>query len=294
MNTIRVPSLLLQHIYSGDVAFTAAFLIVVIAAADLGGHLGKRWAAPMARITFLIALVLGTLSGTPVMLWLLVPLLSSLVLYAIFLVFDLESRYRRWSAVAVIALTAVAVLAELPFRLSTPREVSSYARLIVAGDSLASGGFEEKRRWVDLLDDRGTAEVVDRSRPSQDVTGAASDMLELERASGTAMLLLIGGNDMIAGRSSTEFGEGLEQIVRIALARGYHPIFLVELPVLPGHWGYAAQQRRIAREHGLILIPRRVLASVLSEQRNTSDGIHLTQRGHDRMAEVLAGWLGLE
>lgn len=42
------------------------------------------------------------------------------------------------------------------------------------------------------------------------------------------------------------------------------------------------------REHGLILIPRRVLALVLSDPRNTSDGIHLTQRGHDRMAEELA------
>lgn len=39
------------------------------------------------------------------------------------------------------------------------------------------------------------------------------------------------------------------------------------------------------------MIPRRVLASVLADPRNTSDGIHLTQRGHDVMAQTLLQWL---
>lgn len=284
-------ALLLRHIYSGDVAFTAAFLITMVAAFDLTGQLARRRAAPVARVTFIIALLLGALSGTPVMLWLLIPLLAALAVYGSCLLIDLENRYRRTSAIVVIALSTAAVLAELPYRFSAPAALPAYTRLIVVGDSLASGGFEEKRRWIEILNERTSIAIVDQSRASQGVAGAASDVLQLERTSGTAMLLLIGGNDMLAGRSGSEFGNGLREIVRIAQARGYQPIFLVELPVLPGRWGYAAQQRRIAREHDLVLIPRRVLASVLSDPRNTSDGIHLTDRGHDRMARALAPWL---
>ena len=285
-------ALFLSHIYSGDVLFTAALLIVIVAALDLAGQLAGRRAAPLARITFIIALVLGALSGTPVMLWLLIPLLAALAVYGSCLLIDLENRYRRISAIGVIALSAAAVLAELPHRIDAPAALPAYSRLVVVGDSLASGGFEEKRRWIEILSERTSMSIVDQSRASQDVAGAARDVLQLGRSSGTAMLLLIGGNDMLAGRRSSEFGNGLREIVRIAQSQGYHPIFLVELPVLPGRWCYAAQQRRVAREYDLVLIPRRVLASVLSDPRNTSDGIHLTQRGHDQMATALAPWLG--
>ncbi len=287
-------TLLLRHIYSGDVGFTAALLIILIAATDLSGRLRDGRAAPVARVTFLVALALGALAGTPLPLWLLVPLVGSLLLYGCLLLFDLESAFRRWSAVVVIGVIAMTVLAEGPYRFSAPRTLPASSRLIVAGDSLASGGFDEQRRWIEILNERGTIEIVDQSRPSQDVAGAVSDLLQMETSSGSALLILIGGNDMLAGRSSSDFGEGLGRLVRTAIARGHHPIFLMELPVLPGRWGYAAQQRRIAREHDLVLIPRRVLAAVLSDHRNTSDGIHLTQRGHEQMARRLAPWLDLE
>ena len=285
-------TLLLSHVYSGDVLFTAALLVIIVATLDLTGQLAMRRVAPLARVTYIIALVLGALSGTPVRLRVLVPLLIALTSYGTSLLVDLENRFRRLLAVAVIALSAAAVLAELPHRMRAPAAPDPYSRLVVVGDSLASGGFGEKRRWIEILSERTSISIVDRSRASQDVAGAAGDVRQLVRTSGTAaMLLLIGGNDMLAGRACSEFANGLRELVRGSRSRGYHPIFLVELPVLPGRWCYAAQQRRISREHDLVLIPRRMLASVLSDPRNTSDGIHLTQRGHDRMAEALVPWL---
>ncbi len=287
-----VRALLLSHIYSGDVAFTAASLIIVIAVADLAGYLAGRRAAPVARVTFVVVLALGAFSGTPVTLWLLVPLIASLLVYGTFLLAGRENRYRRWSATAVIALTILAVIEELPWVLDAPGPTDSYSRLIVVGDSLASGGFDESRRWIELLDERTQVELVDRSRPAQDVSGAATDLLQMEQTSG-AMLLVIGGNDMLTATGSAEFGAGLERLVTLALERGHDPIFLMELPVLPGYWGYAAAQRRVAREYDLPLIPKRVLARILADPRNTSDGVHLTQRGHAQMAGELAKWLDL-
>lgn len=288
-----MQALILRHVYSGDVAFTAALLVVAIAVADAAGWIRQKNAlAPVARVVFLVALALGALSGTPVPLPLLLPLGVSLVVYGLLFLRDLEHRYRRGSAIAVITLVTLAVVFELPHRSPTPPAVQPYSALLVLGDSLASGGFGEQRRWIEILGDRAGLSIIDRAWPAQEVAGAAREVMDLDRRNGTALLLLIGGNDMLAGRGAVEFGAELRRLVHAAVAKGYRPVFLVELPVLPGRWGYIAQQRRIAREYGLVLIPRRVLASVLADPRNTSDGIHLTQRGHDVMAEALLPWLG--
>ena len=286
--------LLLRHIYCGDVAFTAAILILIIAAGDLGGYLAGRRMSAVARVSFPIALTLGALAGTPLPMWLLVPLVSTFVVYGALLLGDVGKRYRPILAIAVMVMTLAAAIHELPSRFSTPRPLLIPSQLVVVGDSLASGGFGETRRWIELLADRSTLKIVDRSRAGMETSDASIGIPDTTRASPGAMLFVIGGNDMIAGRSGREFGEGLTGLVRTAAMQGYQPIFMLELPVLPGRWSYLARQRHIARESGIVLIPRRVMASVLADPANTSDGIHLTQRGHEAMAEQLAPWLGLE
>ena len=67
---------------------------------------------------------------------------------------------------------------------------------------------------------------------------------------------------------------------------------MFELPLLPGRWAYGAAQRRIASRHGIVLIPRRVLAGILLDPANTSDGLHLTQQGHEKLAGAVADWAG--
>lgn len=287
-------ALLLSHIYSGDVAFTAAVLFTTVAALDVAGYTTNRRLGSLVRVTFLLALALALLSGTPLRMWALLPLAITTCLYGGLLVTDSRSRYRRLSAVAMIVMTLVAAIGELPYRLSRPSELSSFSRLVVVGDSLASGGFGESRRWIDLLSARTGIEVVDRTRAGLHANEAVADVFELQPATDAAVLFVIGGNDMLAGRSSSEFGEAMTRSIAVASARGYQPVFVMELPVLPGRWGYGARQRRIARKHDAVLIPKRVLVTVLSRPGNTSDGIHLTQRGHEAMASELAPWLGLD
>lgn len=68
---------------------------------------------------------------------------------------------------------------------------------------------------------------------------------------------------------------------------------MLELPIIPGKWAYGAQQRRVAARHGALLVPKRLLAGVVLTQENTTDGLHLSATGHERMAQLLIAWLGV-
>jgi hypothetical protein len=67
---------------------------------------------------------------------------------------------------------------------------------------------------------------------------------------------------------------------------------MMEIPAVPGRWGFAAAQRRLAARHGVALVPRRVLANVVFARGSTSaDALHLTQQGQRRLAVALRPWL---
>lgn len=66
---------------------------------------------------------------------------------------------------------------------------------------------------------------------------------------------------------------------------------MVELPLPPLCNGFGLVQRRRAAEHGVALIPRRVLMGVLTGDDATTDGLHLTPAGHERMAGAV--WAAL-
>ncbi|MCI0456532.1 MAG: hypothetical protein L0Z62_06080 [Gemmataceae bacterium] len=68
---------------------------------------------------------------------------------------------------------------------------------------------------------------------------------------------------------------------------------MLELPLLPRAWAFGAQQRRLAAKHGVVLIPKRLLAGLLLTEANVVDGLHLSPAGHARLPARLGPWLGL-
>ena len=71
-----------------------------------------------------------------------------------------------------------------------------------------------------------------------------------------------------------------------------HLVVMFELPLPPFHAGFGAAQRRAARRHGVVLIPKRVLAGVLLTRGATFDTIHLSSTGHRLMAGAVGATLG--
>jgi lysophospholipase L1-like esterase len=66
---------------------------------------------------------------------------------------------------------------------------------------------------------------------------------------------------------------------------------MLELPLPPLANRYGQVQRRLAREFGVTLIPKRHLAAILSAPGATVDGLHLSASGHARMARMVGGFV---
>lgn len=288
---------LLFHIYSGDVVFTAAALLALAVTLDLVlGDSGNEPLRRTARILFLLSLPLGALGTVPVPTWIAVPLIGAWIAYA---ATGFGRRSKRSAAISgglVLILAAASLVPEIWWRLVEPPLSAPPTTVFVFGDSLSSGGFGETETWVDRLDGSSAVNFINFSMPS-DTTGSVlqSQIPELDpnvcRSCG--VLIELGGNEMLGDGSAREYERNLRALIEESRNRGAELVWLVELPPLPLRWSWAAVQRRTARETDTTLIPRRILASILVEEANTYDGLHLTDRGHGSLARKMRPWLGL-
>jgi lysophospholipase L1-like esterase len=286
-------TLFLFHVYSGDMVFTAAGLLVVAVIADLalspGRHEIERRAA---RILFLLALPLGALATVPVPLLIVVPLVAAWIAH---IVCGFGRRPRRVAGVtgsAVVVLALAALVPEIGWRQQGPPEAPPPPTILVMGDSLSSGGFGENRTWIELLASRTGIDLIDLSSPSE-TTGSALQFQvpELSACDRCGVVIELGGNEMLGGDSVRDFERNLRSLITESRARGAEVVWLVEFPPLPGRWWWSAAQRRTARATESILIPRRILARVLVKEENTFDGLHLSDDGHAELAGRLEVWL---
>jgi hypothetical protein len=71
------------------------------------------------------------------------------------------------------------------------------------------------------------------------------------------------------------------------LARPGRTLIMFELPLLPHVIRYGQIQRRLASKYAVLLVPKRCLAAVISGQDATTDGLHLTDVGAHRMADLV-------
>jgi acyl-CoA thioesterase I len=284
---------LLFHIYSGQMFFSAAAIFTAAALADGLGAL-DRWPI-LRRVAGLVALLsvpLAALSGTPIPLFLAVPLFIAAGAY-LALGFGGPRRLRAPLAITASALALVAATNEARYHLAGAK-IASPAHLYVIGDSLASGGFGEKTPWPVILAQYAGTPATNLALPSETTKMAARNQLPLlpsRMTSAACVVIEIGGNEMLDRVASDRFERGLRTILSTVRDSGARMVML-ELPVVPGQWAYGAIQRKLAAEYGALLAPKRIVATVLLDPSNTSDGVHLRQRGHDALARELAAWLG--
>lgn len=245
---------------------------------------------PIVRVALLLSAGLAILSGTPVPWWLALPLIA--VVLAFIIRFGKEPR---WLVAAAVALVVSALALEARFFLAGPRQGSRPDGIVVIGDSLSSGGFGEGELWTESLSRETGVPIDNLAQPAETVASAlATRSLELAESRAKLVVIELGGNDLVGETSSTDFGRDLDQLLAIASADGTREVVMLELPVLPGKWDFGARQRSLARKHGAILVPKRVLASLLTSSENvTSDSLHLSQKGHDQFARKMQFWLGL-
>jgi acyl-CoA thioesterase-1 len=100
------------------------------------------------------------------------------------------------------------------------------------------------------------------------------------------VLLEIGGNDLLGSTSDEEFAVGLESLLQTVCRPGLQ-VVMFELPLPPFRNAYGRIQRRLAGQYGVALIPKRVLADIITQPGATLDSIHLSPLGHQHLADLV-------
>jgi len=195
-------------------------------------------------------------------------------------------RSRKAAAATLLALLVVLPAMELFHRRMPTIKGAPADHLVVIGDSLSAGIDPRVPTWPLLMQHETGIPVKNLSQPGAGVTEAQTMAAEVTPQD-TVVLIEIGGNDLLSGVSSYEFGRALDSLLS-RLAAPKRTLVMFELPLLP-HWiSYGQVQRRLAKRYGVFLIPKRYFTSVLSGANATSDGLHLSDVGAQRMATLIA------
>lgn len=164
-----------------------------------------------------------------------------------------KPRFRDILTTAFLAATPAAVLAQEPFR------------LVALGDSLTQGyGLPADQGLVPQLQDwlraAGHDVIVINAGVSGDTTAGGLSRLDWTLADRPdAMIVALGGNDLLRGIDPAESRANLDAILTRLDAEGV-PAMLVGLPA-PGNFGpqfqrdFGAMLPELAQEHGATLYP---------------------------------------
>jgi acyl-CoA thioesterase-1 len=277
---------LVVQIASGRVFFVAVALL--IAAVGLRSSVAPRLrrGAMWCLLTGLISL---SVSAAPLPIW----------AYAVMLLSIAAgwgaSRFGA-NAATVTATSALALLGvglhEARYQVMPVLTAVHDRRIAVIGDSITAGHGESDltRKWPAILRDRHGVAVEDFSRAGA-TAGSAAKQLEQVSIDAAIVVVEIGGNDFLGGGSVEDFEAGLEALLR-AVCKPGRQVAMFELPIPPLYERFGRVQRKLASRHGVALIPKRILLSVIEAADATVDSLHLTQQGQDRMAAVV--WALLE
>jgi acyl-CoA thioesterase-1 len=185
----------------------------------------------------------------------------------------------------LVVVWTIAVALELPYHLTKTVAASGSPTLYIIGDSVTAGMGGEKETWSRLLANAHSVEVVDLAKVGATAASAVRQADGL-LSEGGLILLEIGGYDLLGSTSAGEFERDLDRLLDRVCKPG-RVVLMFELPLPPFCNEYGRAQRQLAFRYGVVLIPKRLFAGVLTGEGATLDSVHLDWRGHERMAEVV-------
>lgn len=169
--------------------------------------------------------------------------------------------------------------------------------IVAFGDSLTAGlGVKRSEAFPARLEARLKAAGYDvrvaNAGLSGDTSAGALARFDFAVPRGTdGLLLAIGANDMLQGRSPEDARKNIDTMIARAKARGIK-IALLGMRA-PSNWGpdyrarFDAIYPGLARKHGVALDPFVLEGVALNPTLNQADGIHPNAVGADRIAARL-------
>ncbi len=270
---------LVYHIVSGDAFFTGIALLII-------GAVASTRTRPVfdriAGVSFLIGVIAVILSSTAIPYWFYaIATVSTLVWIA-----SLYKRpWRRWAPHLTATLWLVAALLEIPFHFLPSLSPISDRHVAILGDSVTAGmgADDPSETWPSLLGRTHHLQVQNLSHVGE-TAASALKRAKSRQISAPIVIVEIGGNDILGSTSAAQFARDLDALLQHLQAPG-RQVVMFELPLPPFCHEYGRAQRRLAAKHHVQLIPKRVFLSVLASGDATLDSIHLSQSGHQLMAD---------
>lgn len=262
---------------------SVAGLVITATLLRLNQH--SQWSTRVTAIGIILGLLLAVLSATPLNIFVWCVLLCGTVY-----LLRKAQRENKWLALTIcISWTAVSIT-EATWQISPalpPELVRLNLPVVVLADSVTAGlGDGEAITWPQLLRDQLDSEVIDLSHVGETADSALKRVQQNSLPDKAVFILELGGNDILGATSAAQFEDTMDRLL-VYLNRFDGHVFMFELPLSPFHNNWGRIQRRLAQEHGVMLIPKWQLASVFSGPISTLDSIHLTQEGHEQMLKII-------
>ena len=254
-------------------------LPIAVAACALSCRLHGTVLRSVLRLLAITGGLMVVLSATPFPVWV-------YVVWSVGLLACLAAT--AWRPIAVVGLLIVSVvmaLVEMPYHRASRLPFPKDKPLVVIADSIGLALENNVAPWPEVLAKTTGRRVRNLAFGGLKVEGALSSAKSI-RADDVAVLLEIGGNDLLLDSTVSNFDTGLRALLTEVCQPG-RVVAMLELPLPPFFGDFGRIQRRYAKEFGVILIPKRCLAQVLGTPRATIDGLHLSGVGHRQLAALL-------
>lgn len=276
--------MLIFYLLASGIFYLPALLLLGAVAA-LGDR--RRWQRVSAWGGLILGLLLVTLSAIPrpvaldvaggmaLLFWMVTRLPGRRI-----------GRLRSYGRVALALVVVAGFVSELRWWPKPHVALPQGMTVHVVGDSLSAGvGAPGDVPWPQMLAREHGLTVFNHAVAGATTRLASRQVAALRDDSGL-VLVLIGGNDLIGGRTADQFERDLDALLTQLKGAG-HRVVMFELPLPPFQGAYGAVQRRLATRLDIPLVPRRTLGLVLAHPDSTVDGLHLSAAGHARLADAV-------
>lgn len=282
-------SIAVGHFIGGWALFSGILLCLL--GCSLKGFCVKTPIQSVARITVLAGGVFVLLSAAPFSFWVYGLFLALLALAA----FVPTDRIRwgrkamRLPLLLLLGQSALMAWTEILYSLPPKIPLTTSSTMFVIGDSLSIGADPPGKSWPELLGNLTGLKVQNFSFGGAKVGSSLDSALRIDQED-AFVLLEIGGNDLLGGTRIPKFREDLGKMLTLVCGPRRH-VAMIELPLPPFYNRYGMVQRALAKSHGVTLIPKRILAKVITNPSATVDGLHFSNTGHALLAKAFSEML---